>query len=158
MRRSLWLKVLLITLVLAGAGALAPQRHALRAGRAVAAGWLSSRVAPVLPLARGPAGWGLGVAILAVLSGWTFALGIRPGRRDPLRLVLREVRGGRDAAYLARRTGLAQDALRLLLDPRAAGGRKRRRRETPSGTGGLVLDRATHPARGRAWRRCEDGA
>jgi len=78
-------------------------------------------------------------ALLAALAGALFALALVCRRRDPFKIVVREVRGGRHIANVARRTRLAQDAVRTLLRPDRAGRRRsRRRREEPSAPEGLT--------------------
>jgi hypothetical protein len=78
-------------------------------------------------------------ALLAVLTGALFTLALVCRRRDPFKTVVREVRGGRHIATVARRTRLAQDAVRTLLHPdRATRRRSRRRREEPSVPEGLT--------------------
>jgi hypothetical protein len=78
-------------------------------------------------------------ALLAVLAGALFTLALASRRRDAFKTVVREVRGGRRIAVVARRTRLAQDAVRTLLHPdRAERRRPRRRREEPSVAEGLT--------------------
>ena len=78
-------------------------------------------------------------AFLAALAGALFTLALVCRRRDTFRTVVREVRGGRRIAIVARRTRLAQDAVRTLLHPdRAERRRSRRRREEPSVPEGLT--------------------
>jgi hypothetical protein len=72
-------------------------------------------------------------AFLAALAGALFTLAFVCRRSDPFKTVVREVRGGRRIAIVARRTRMAQDAVRTLLHPdRANRRRSRRRREEPS--------------------------
>ena len=72
-------------------------------------------------------------AALAALAGALFALALVSRRRDPFRTVIREVRGGRHVASVARRTRLAQDAVRTLLHPDRVERRRprRSRKEAP---------------------------
>jgi hypothetical protein len=78
-------------------------------------------------------------AFLAALTGALFTLALVCRRRDAFKTVVREVRGGRRIAIVARRTRLAQDAVRTLLHPdRAERRRSRRRREEPSVPEGLT--------------------
>jgi hypothetical protein len=78
-------------------------------------------------------------AFLAALAGALFTLALVCRRRDAFKTVVREVRGGRRVAIVARRTRLAQDAVRTLLRPdRAERRRPRRRREEPSAPEGLT--------------------
>jgi hypothetical protein len=78
-------------------------------------------------------------AFLVALTGALFTLALVCRRSDPFKTVVREVRGGRRIASVARRTRLAQDAVRTLLHPdRAARRPSRRRREGPSVPEGLT--------------------
>ncbi|HVP14712.1 MAG TPA: hypothetical protein VMS88_04150 [Terriglobales bacterium] len=166
MRWRIWVPVLVVTVVLASAGALTlrrPQAWPAASTRATAlAARLAARLAPraavAMAAARGPAGRVSGAVALAVLSGWAFALGLAHARRDPLRGVLRELQRGTAAPRLARRTGLAQDALRTLLDPRVAGGRQRRRAEGSSAPARAPAGWFSGRGRRGAWGRCENGA
>jgi hypothetical protein len=91
-------------------------------------------------------------ALLAALTGALFTLALVWRRRDPFKTVVREVRGGRHIATVARRTRLAQDAVRTLLHPdRATRRRSRRRREEPSAAEGLT------PRNGRGQTPVSDG-
>jgi hypothetical protein len=78
-------------------------------------------------------------ATLAALAGALFTLALVCRRRDPFKTVIREVRGGRHVAGVARRTRLAQDAVRTLLHPdRAERRRPRRSRKEASVPEGLT--------------------
>ncbi len=94
-------------------------------------------------------------ALLAALAGACFTLALVCRRRDPFKTVVRQVRGGRQIAGVARRTRLAQDAVRTLLRPdRAERRRSRRRREEPSVPEGLAPRNGrgqTPVARGMRW-------
>jgi hypothetical protein len=94
-------------------------------------------------------------AILAALAGALFTLALVHRRRDPFKAVIREVRGGRPVARAARRTRLAQDAVRTLLHPdRTVRRRSRRRREEPSAPAGLTSRNGREPtpsANRRQW-------
>ncbi len=178
MRRKLWTAVL-VTVVLMVLGGNLPGRlpaswlaagsaawdgmvarvPALWDGAVVAAAALRDRLAPVVaalaaelqtpPAAVGAAG------LLAALAGACFALALAGRRRDPFKAVVREVRGGRPVARAARRTRLAQDAVRTLLRPdRATRRRSRRRREEPSAPAwlsGLNRRREADPVSGMRW-------
>ena len=98
---------------------------------------------PALALAlRTPAVAVGSAAFLAALAGALFTLALAGRRRDPFKTVIREVRGGRHIASVARRTRLAQDAVRTLLRPgRTENRRSRRRREEPSVPEGLTPSR-----------------
>jgi hypothetical protein len=162
MRRKLWTAVLVTVALMVLAGNLPGRLPSswLAAGSAlwdgivartpvlwdgvVAAGsmmWdgLVARL-PALTLALQTPAVAVGVAAsLAALAGALFTLALVSRRRDAFKTVVREVRGGRRIAVVARRTRLAQDAVRTLLHPdRAARRRPRRRREEPSVAEGLT--------------------
>jgi hypothetical protein len=124
MRRSTWFAVLLTALVLAGGGLVTPRAPAAlsealaQAGPAavrllLGSGWLAARIAVLewTPLATAAA---LGAAAAAALAVLAALLARRP-RRPPRHAVRRLARRGRSVAAVARRTGLAQDAVRSLL-------------------------------------------
>jgi hypothetical protein len=112
MNRSTWSAVLVTAVVLAGAGiasrmswqdvfALARRGGSLL--EALRAAWLSL----AFP-ARAAAGAGVGLGCAAALL-------VAGHRRRPRRLAVRLLRRGGGTARIARRTRMAQDALRLLL-------------------------------------------
>jgi hypothetical protein len=100
---------------------------------------LVARLPEVVLVLQTPAVAVAAATLLAVLTGALFTLALVCRRRDPFKTVVREVRGGRHIATVARRTRLAQDAVRTLLHPdRAERRRSRRRREEPSVPEGLT--------------------
>ncbi len=108
------------------------------AGSALRAG-LVARLPALLLALQTPTFAVSAAAFLAALAGGLFTLGLVCRRRDPFKTVVGEVRGGRPIASVARRTRLAQDAVRTLLHPdRAKRRRSRRRREEPSAPEGLT--------------------
>jgi hypothetical protein len=169
MRRKLWTAVLVTVVLMVIAGNLPGRLPSswLAAGSALWAGivartpalwdglivagsalWddLVARLPALVLVLQMPAVAVGAAAILAALAGALFMLALGCRRRDPFNTVVREVRGGRHIAGVARRTRLAQDAVRTVLYPdRAARRRPRRRREEPSVPEGLS------PRNGR-WR------
>ena len=167
MRRKLWTAVLITVVLMVIAGNL-PGRlpsswlvvsSALWDGIVVAGSTLRGDLAarlPALVLALQTPAFAVGAAaILAALTGALFALALSCRCRDPFKSAVREMRGGRHVAGVARRTRLAQDAVRMLLHPdRAERGRPRRRREEPSVPEGLTLRKGrgqTPVANGMRW-------
>jgi len=161
MRRKLWTSVLVtvVLLVLAGnlPGRLPPSWRVAAAAlwdglvaqvpvlwdAAVVTGsvvWdgLLARLPALIQWLQTPAVEVGAAAVLAALAGALFALALVSRRRDPFRTVVREMRGGRPVARVARRTRLAQDAVRSLLHPDRARRRRTRRREEPSRPEGLT--------------------
>jgi hypothetical protein len=156
MRRKLWTAVIVTVVLLAVGGGL-PGRvppswlsagaagwngmvtrlPALRDGAAATATVLRDELVALRPVLEreldDPAFDVVAAALLGALGGMLLVLALADRRRDPLRTVVREMRGGRPVARVARRTLLAQDAVRTLLHPdRAKRRRSRRRREEPS--------------------------
>jgi len=155
MRRTIWMAVLVTVLLLVLAGNLSsrwpsswnaawgPLAEAAREQGEAALRWL-----------RTPVGTATGAALLAWLSGFTFALSLTR-RRDRFSAVLREVRRGHATARIARRMQLSQDAVRALLHPGRGTDRLPRPLEEASGPEGFVLPRRFRPAAsapGARWR------
>jgi hypothetical protein len=178
MRRKLWTAVLITVVLMVIAGNLpgrlpsswlvvssalwdgiVARAPALWDGIVVAGSTLRGDLAarlPALVLALQTPAFAVGAAaILAALTGALFALALSCRCRDPFKSAVREMRGGRHVAGVARRTRLAQDAVRMLLHPdRAERGRPRRRREEPSVPEGLTLRKGrgqTPVANGMRW-------
>ena len=164
MRRKTWTAVLVTVVLMVVAGNL-PGRlppswlvagSALWDGLVVAGSalWdgLVARLPALVRQLQTPAVTVGAAAFLAVLAGALFTLALVCRRRDPFRMVIREVRGGRHIARVARRTRLAQDAVRTLLHPgRTARRRSRRGREEPSVPEGFA------PRNGRRQKPAADG-
>jgi hypothetical protein len=175
MRRKLWTSVLATVALLALAGNLPGRLPAswLDAASALWAGvvartpvlWASvlvaaaalreglvARLPDLVAVLQTPAYAVGAAAFLAALAGALFTLALGCRRRDPFKAAVREARGGRPLARVARRTRLAQDAVRTLLHPdRAQRRRSRRRREEPSVPAGLTpwKGRGRKPAAGQ---------
>jgi hypothetical protein len=148
MRRKLWTAVLVTVVLMVLAGTLPdrlPSSGLIAAGSAL---WddLVARL-PALTRALETPAVAVGAAVmLAAMAGALFTLALVRRRRDPFGIVIREVRGGRHIACVARRTRLAQDAVRTLLHPgRTERRQSRRRQEEPSVPEGLT-------ASGGRWR------
>ena len=140
MRRKMWTAVLVTVALMVLAGNLPGRLPSswLVAGSALWDGIVTRLPALVLVLQTPAVAVGA-AAFLAVLAGALFTLALVCRRRDPFKIVVRDVRGGRHIASVARRTRLAQDAVRTLLHPdRAERRRSRRRREEPSALEGLT--------------------
>jgi hypothetical protein len=140
MRRKLWTAVLVTILLLVIAGTLParlPSSWLAAAGSALRDA-VVARLPALLAHLQTPA-VALGAsALLAASAGALFALALVRRRRDSFRIVVREVRGGRQIACVARRARLAQDAVRTLLHPGRTARRRPRRREELSAPEGLT--------------------
>jgi hypothetical protein len=153
MRKKLWTAVLVTILLLVIAGTLParlPSSWLVAVGSAMWAD-LVARLPAFLAYLETPAVTLGTSAILTASAGAFFALGLVRRRRDPLRTVVREVRGGRQIAGVARRTRLAQDAVRTLLHPGRTARRRLRRRE------GLSAPEELTPRNGRWQTPAADG-
>lgn len=140
MRRKLWTAVLVTTLLLVIAGTLParlPSSWLVAAGSAVRDD-VAARLPAVLAQLETPAVALAASALLAASAGALFALALVRRRRGSFRIVTREVRGGRSIARVARRTRLAQDAVRTLLHPGRAARPRPRHREGLSAPEGLT--------------------
>jgi len=175
MRRKLWTAVLVTVVLLAVAGNLPGRLPSswLGFGSALWEGIVAStpvlwgaivvagstlrddlvaRLPALVLMLQTPAFAVSAAAFLAALAGACFALGLVSRRRDAFRSVVGEVRGGRPIARVARRTRLAQDAVRTLLYPDRARRRpSRRRREEPS------MPEGSAPRNGRGQRPLAGG-
>lgn len=122
-----------------------------RTGAASAGSALADEVVARLPaLERGlrsPEALVAGAGFLAVLAGACLALTLAGRRRDPFRTVVRLAGRGRPVASVARRTRLAQDAVRTLLRPdRPRRPRPRWHRKEASAAEGLTPRKDRRPA------------